>query len=123
MLRRPPRATRTDTLFPYAALFRFRRSGRRRRRPGAFHGAVIKSQGVSRPPPLTCPAPGAPTAPILPNSRSEEHTSALQSLMRISYAVFCLNTKNDYPPIRTTNETSIPILDPQHFPAKLDISS
>src|SRR3546814_1608185 len=85
MIRRPPRSTRTDTLFPYTTLFRSRRAQLRRpRRPGA---AVAAAAG-----------PGA--AQELPaedrcvaRHRSEEHTSELQSLMRISYAVFCLKKK------------------------------
>src|SRR3546814_1643220 len=89
MIRRPPRSTRTDTLFPYTTLFR---SPARRwpamgtaqyqpRHPrGRFpqhHGAFGIGQDQ--------PAVGA--------GRSEEHTSELQSLMRISYAVFCLKKK------------------------------
>src|SRR3546814_2233320 len=67
MIRRPPRSTRTDTLFPYTTLFR--------------------SPGASTP-----GSPGWPRsqAATLTLFRSEEHTSELQSLMRISYAVFCL---------------------------------
>src|SRR3546814_4064918 len=105
VIRRPPRSTRTDTLFPYTTLFRSRRpahspwpppgcrpSGRFRRFPGAprpprrvpderwesarRHGW---QQGWQRP----C------------GPRSEEHTSELQSLMRISYAVFCLKKKKN----------------------------
>src|SRR3546814_8725683 len=87
MIRRPPRSTRTDTLFPYTTLFRsdqplplkllvdrgavavpFERWHRRRTRD--FGSRAIQRRG-----------------------RSEEHTSELQSLMRISYAVFCLNKK------------------------------
>src|SRR3546814_1494115 len=73
MIRRPPRSTRTDTLFPYTTLFRscrrrrlYRRGLRRRARRSA------RDRG---------------------GGRSEEHTSELQSLMRISYAVFCLHKK------------------------------
>src|SRR3546814_6881851 len=97
MIRRPPRATRTDTLFPYTTLFRspcprvgraenvqvegqYGRSARadrsvRRRRAALLHG------GDGKPGPRH-------------QDRSEEHTSELQSLMRISYAVFCLKKKN-----------------------------
>src|SRR3546814_6341946 len=71
MIRRPPRSTRTDTLFPYTTLFR---SPRPR---GAWHW---------------CPALGE--ADFQCQCRSEEHTSELQSLMRISYAVFCLKKKS-----------------------------
>src|SRR3546814_12975241 len=95
-IRRPPRSTRTDTLFPYTTLFRseniaaaclycnrkrhharrilspsdYRMKVRRQLRRGRWHGILINC------------------------ARSEEHTSELQSLMRISYAVFCLKKKN-----------------------------
>src|SRR3546814_6816141 len=78
MIRRPPRSTRTDTLFPYTTLFRSYTP--KPRRPGI--ALVSHSGGVS-----------SLTADML-GQRSEEHTSELQSLMRISYAVFCLNKKN-----------------------------
>src|SRR3546814_6359899 len=71
MIRRPPRSTRTDTLFPYTTLFRS--ADRRWRCPGS-----------------ACCGTGCRARP---GSRSEEHTSELQSLMRISYAVFCLKKK------------------------------
>src|SRR3546814_6809809 len=127
MIRRPPRLTRTDTLFPYTTLFRS--PGRRlsdashlalsfpapqggargsaRSRAGGF-----RARGGKR---ATPPArqPGRLSSPHRPESahrpraapqvhanrllsaRSEEHTSELQSLMRISYAVFCLKKKNN----------------------------
>src|SRR3546814_7212998 len=75
MIRRPPRSTRTDTLFPYTTLFRSRKV-----KPS-------NSQGVSTP-------DQAQNASAVETTRSEEHTSELQSLMRISYAVFCLKKKN-----------------------------
>src|SRR3546814_10464158 len=93
MIRRPPRSTRTDTLFPYTTLFRSRRTSRhpqggrrarivldlfrlcRRRRDDQPIAAQAGQSGRSR------------------GVRSEEHTSELQSLMRISYAVFCLKKK------------------------------
>src|SRR3546814_15417089 len=80
MIRRPPSSTRTDTLFPYTTLFRSIAPGRRahlRRRTGgaALLGRLCGVQGRA-------------------GNRSEEHTSELQSLMRISYAVFCLKKKN-----------------------------
>src|SRR3546814_5676120 len=87
MIRRPPRSTRTDTLFPYTTLFRSGRSQRAARRGLrgvldllAERGAPVRRQ-VRRPQRL--------------EPRSEEHTSELQSLMRISYAVFCLKKQND----------------------------
>src|SRR3546814_3658861 len=80
MIRRPPRSTRTDTLFPYTTLFRSLRRDRRRCPRGASRGPTRDIAGRS-------PAdPGR-------YARSEEHTSELQSLMRISYAVFCLKKK------------------------------
>src|SRR3546814_8334208 len=90
MIRRPPSSTRTDTLFPYTTLFRSpvgrRRAalpwtpGRRIRFAGRWSGglAAVRSRGIRN----------AGVA-----LRSEEHTSELQSLMRISYAVFCLIKK------------------------------
>src|SRR3546814_4957214 len=76
MIRRPPRSTRTDTLFPYTTLFR-------------SDGRICGCSCARSP----------PRAKTLAGFRSEEHTSELQSLMRISYAVFCLKKKNN---IRTT---------------------
>src|SRR3546814_7993048 len=73
MIRRPPRSTRTDTLFPYTTLFRS---------PPAF--VLSQDQTLKFDVPLHR---GGMTP------RSEEHTSELQSLMRISYAVFCLKKK------------------------------
>src|SRR3546814_3085048 len=101
MIRRPPRATRTDTLFPYTTLFRsaspdggrpaarkhdLHRAARRDeprlypRRPGGGHGLLAGQRGAA--------------VAARARTRSEEHTSELQSLMRISYAVFCLKKKN-----------------------------
>src|SRR3546814_4248494 len=86
MIRRPPRSTRTDTLFPYSTLFR---SDRRLRQPtGPPPPASRKRRRHPKPaPPPTAATDGAHRAAAV---RSEEHTSELQSLMRISYAVFCL---------------------------------
>src|SRR3546814_15504082 len=90
MIRRPPRSTRTDTLFPYTTLFRSLRAlksecpilsrkgskaTRRRRQAHPCWARLWNCCG--------------------PESRSEEHTSELQSLMRISYAVFCLKKKKN----------------------------
>src|SRR3546814_8387296 len=114
MIRRPPRATRTDTLVPYTTLFRPRGAGRgaRTHRRAAARavqdhprrrfddGAAQRvGRGVLRAP---CQIVGrvpqrrarrALDAQLSAGRRSEEHTSELQSLMRISYAVFCLKTK------------------------------
>src|SRR3546814_7134403 len=81
MIRRPPRSTRTDTLFPYTTLFRSRGRGARGR------GSSRSARSAARPPPAPTPGPAT--------TRSEEHTSELQSLMRISYAVFCLHKKTN----------------------------
>src|SRR3546814_9695562 len=81
MIRRPPRSTRTDTLFPYTTLFR---SAAPRR---ASSSANIRGQKSHERRPL------APLHRPGTIDRSEEHTSELQSLMRISYAVFCLKKK------------------------------
>src|SRR3546814_1057734 len=81
MIRRPPRSTRTDTLFPYTTLFRsVDEAGR-----GPLAGPVAVAAVVLDP---LRPINGL-------NDRSEEHTSELQSLMRISYAVFCLKKKKN----------------------------
>src|SRR3546814_3326494 len=86
MIRRPPRSTRTDTLFPYTTLFRSDRQDQDhpgdRRRPDHRHPGRR----------LNLHRHGTGTA-RLGRDRSEEHTSELQSLMRISYAVFCLKKK------------------------------
>src|SRR3546814_3788095 len=98
MIRLPPRSTRTDTLFPYTTLFRSsdlhprrtRRTPRRRsylRRHGGRIGEVLLCDRQ-----CLC---DLIDWRIDPDRRSEEHTSELQSLMRISYAVFCVKTKNN----------------------------
>src|SRR3546814_1675497 len=81
MIRRPPRSTRTDTLFPYTTLFRSS-PARRRGRASPWPPDTAAQAGSSRP------------REAAPPARSEEHTSELQSLMRNSYAVFCLKKKN-----------------------------
>src|SRR3546814_10871664 len=99
MIRRPPRSTRTDTLFPYTTLFRSRWTGIAST-PAAPIGTggtwqtyqdPITFQVLNRWVPLASIADDPLT---VENERSEEHTSELQSLMRISYAVFCLKKKN-----------------------------
>src|SRR3546814_9671577 len=76
MIRRPPRSTRTDTLFPYTTLFRSASGDIR-----AFCSSFLFQSAVR-------------LMAFAPSARSEEHTSELQSLMRISYAVFCLKKTN-----------------------------
>src|SRR3546814_6627505 len=104
MIRRPPRSTRTDTLFPYTTLFRSPRASERPVGRAAVPGSHRRREGAC--------APGQPVGdqrdlvgrlgfglherlrrPRSGEERSEEHTSELQSLMRISYAVFCLKKK------------------------------
>src|SRR3546814_8545009 len=129
MIRRPPRSTRTDTLFPYTTLCRSTERGHGktpkpraecrepvqkfwgpqsypRTRVGKSRNAELGVIFLSRPATRrSVPAKGRPAArsragrrlrPRAPhrNARSEEHTSELQSLMRISYAVFCLKKKD-----------------------------
>src|SRR3546814_10163895 len=83
MIRRPPRSTRTDTLFPYTTLFRSR--------------AVARTNGKGP----NCLWPIGD-----PGERSEEHTSELQSLMRISYAVFCLKKKTNKQPLTPASQAT-----------------
>src|SRR3546814_1251178 len=105
IIRRPPRSTRTDTLFPYTTLFRSRRDRRLRapafpvswcllrawRRCAGAAGVVVGRTGLGA---AAGRAGGELRQRIrVGRARSEEHTSELQSLMRISYAVFCLKKK------------------------------
>src|SRR3546814_2445319 len=99
MIRRPPRATRTDTLFPYTTLFRSGAHGEESQIAIA-HLAIDEGDvldAVEPDPDLE--GIGFEIAEVH-HLRSEEHTSELQSLMRISYAVFCLKKKNNtyHPP-------------------------
>src|SRR3546814_6096625 len=96
MIRRPPRSTRTDTLFPYTTLFRSPTISRKSpKRGGKCAGGELvllrkHEPRVSR----VSYVPWVPaSAGTHKPTRSEEHTSELQSLMRISYAVFCLKKK------------------------------
>src|SRR3546814_4949877 len=120
MIRRPPRSTRTDTLFPYPTLFRSRGLSKK----------IVQPCLRSRVPTVTTPAGSMPPSTVFPaiaiasisglpgsrdrtscarspcaegQSRSEEHTSELQSLMRISYAVFCLKQKKDKTRVQNNN--------------------
>src|SRR3546814_1714776 len=88
MIRRPPRSTRTDTLFPYTTLFRSHRR---------LHGAGL----------LLADLGGQQIADEA--LRSEEQTSELQSLMSISYAVFCSITKNSHSSRNNTRNTNISV--------------
>src|SRR3546814_2795337 len=110
MIRRPPRSTRTDTLFPYTTLFRSDRGEgeahqgpvRRYRSTASLYGRGTGADAVGLGLPATdvcawalrrsCAWPAVRLNAT--GRRSEEHTSELQSLMRISYAVFCLKKKN-----------------------------
>src|SRR3546814_4514637 len=120
MIRRPPRSTRTETPFPYTALFRsfflaghgapadHRPGGGNQRGvdgplPGRGRAGAERAATARRV--RAMPARRPPGADLL-HQRSEEHTSELQSLMRISYAVFCLkikniNNKNKYQKLKT----------------------
>src|SRR3546814_5878567 len=95
MMRRPPRSTRTDTLFPYTTLFRSTAAAHRPDRYSdvprhRLFGRADGNDGGRQHDDLHAQmGPGAGDG-----DRSEEHTSELQSLMRISYAVFCLKKKN-----------------------------
>src|SRR3546814_2702545 len=99
MIRRPPRSTRTDTLFPYTTLFRSRCSPPRKPIPCARWPPAAARRDAGR--------------------RSEEHTSELQSLMRISYAVFCLKKKKHAD--HTRDQSTHPILnDDAAYPQPLN---
>src|SRR3546814_2478036 len=104
MIRLPPRSTRTATLFPYTTLFRSCGD----RLDAAGHRPARRAQGPRHVP------QGRGAGPRhrrehelfpLPALRSEEHTSELQSLMRISYAVFCLKKKTNTEKIKTIVRT------------------
>src|SRR3546814_2013424 len=97
MIRRPPRSTRTDTLFPYTTLVR--------------STMIVDRQSSIRPASASGENPANTTEWIAP-MRSEEHTSELQSLMRSSYPVFCLQKKKHRPKSNSLPE-EIPY-DPLH---------
>src|SRR3546814_4451497 len=109
MIRRPPRSTRTDTLFPYTTLFRSHRRrveavvdqplgdvvdthprllGQRSQVDDALMGNQAAAPGVEH-----RVVVAQPSGDVVGSERSEEHTSELQSLMPISYAVFCLKNQ------------------------------
>src|SRR3546814_2598024 len=104
MKRRPPISTRTDTLFPYTTLFRSAKGIYQSCDVYFYHfaqqmgmdviAAMAKRLGMGQSFPLPVPSQSYGTVPSPASQRrSEEHTSELQSLMRISYAVFCLKKK------------------------------
>src|SRR3546814_6832510 len=116
MIRRPPRSTRTDTRFPYTTLFRaVRRPGSQGQisafpDPDGTDGQLLPDRsrlGVG------CGQPqnqsGEGRGRLYRHRRAEEHTSELQSLMRISYAVFCLKTKKTQhtTATNTTDKTTV----------------
>src|SRR3546814_10666295 len=115
MIRRPPKSTRTDPLFPYTTLFRSNED-QRKGIADYFSPTLVQhtkaggSNGVMGGRAMMAPDGNAPQAVpagsqrVLPvTMRSEEHTSELQSLMRISYAVFCLKKKKKKSCSKETN--------------------
>src|SRR3546814_16909881 len=94
-IRRPPSSTRTDTLLPYTTLFRSHDVEPLRAAPAGApeRDGAGEGRGLARLRPDADEA-HAESQPVRRPRRSEEHTSELQSLMRISYAVFCLKKKN-----------------------------
>src|SRR3546814_8041901 len=119
MIRRPPRSTRTDTLFPDTTLFRSAGSGTLSLQTGGawrIGGELLATAGelaagepalidliLTEPVTFAAGEIAAGDLFLTRTSRSEEHTSELPSLMRISYAVFCLKTKNKKNQTTTTN--------------------
>src|SRR3546814_1294981 len=107
MIRRPPRSTRTDTLFPYTTLFRSCSARKPKRENVVFFADWEAAEAAGfrackRCHPRLSTSDGA--AELV---RSEEHTSELQSLMRISYAVFCLKKKKNKQKHSTHGSSSI----------------
>src|SRR3546814_10869563 len=97
MIRRPPRSTRTDTLFPYTTVFRS---------VVAVQATDDEATAVEVDDPRLAAIAGRAVA-AQRHRRSEEHTSELQSLMRISYAVFCLKTKDHQHKSDTYSNTNL----------------
>src|SRR3546814_6458262 len=125
MIRRPPRSTRTDTLFPYTTLFRSTGTVARPVVDSAVKKATLLAEAEAARIPLDATlavGDGANDVPMIEAAglgvayhakpktaaaahariRSEEHTSELQSLMRISYAVFCLKKKKTHNKMKQT---------------------
>src|SRR3546814_5035305 len=99
MRRRPPRSTRTDTLFPYTTLFRSPGLPRLKTNCWARIYIAPSHRESCRQPRRFSSWEAATASGSPPTERSEEHTSELQSLMRISYAVFCLKKKSTLTPM------------------------
>src|SRR3546814_7841543 len=85
MIRRPPRSTRTDTLFPYTTLFRSKEIREEKIKQSQIESSKVENHTLKE---------KISADDVTEEQRSEEHTSELQSLMRISYAVFCLKKNN-----------------------------
>src|SRR3546814_5863077 len=111
MIRRPPRSTRTDTLFPYTTLFRSPTrdifAGQTVEAIAAYALLIELLRKCVAVRDFRVPAMkgGIETGNLGELRRSEEHTSELQSLMRLSYAVFCLKKKNEHDMTNVTNTT------------------
>src|SRR3546814_9485865 len=111
MIRRPPISTRTDTLFPYTTLFRSRRTSCWESLNGdPIHASLPHSARGgcpgARPVDAGAAKPLSRGAHLDRGARSEEHTSELQSLMRTSYAVFCLKKKKQTPTLHRRIQTA-----------------
>src|SRR3546814_7376257 len=113
MIRRPPRSTRTDTLVPYTTLFRSRLIRRQDIAYGLCHFIHFMGRFPHRKPPdgiaflfKRCNGFGRSLSQVFVGAalRSEEHTSELQSLMRISYAVFCLKKKKTQKQLKANDQ-------------------
>src|SRR3546814_9442111 len=113
MIRRPPRSTRTDPLFPYTTLFRSAPPPDKRprsRRDMPFGTGSYKNES-----PVAFQQAAVEVKVLRSRDRSEEHTSELQSLMRISYAVFCLKKKRKTPAHNIININSTQIQKTQPY--------
>src|SRR3546814_4937605 len=114
MIRRPPRSTRTDTLFPYTTLFRSSPgvpphiANSSKTCPASFRSSATSASSTQC---RYITGTARQTTKLPVDARSEEHTSELQSLMRISYAVFCLKKKKMHTQHHTiNNQANIHIL-------------
>src|SRR3546814_6819206 len=108
MIRRPPRSTRTDTLFPYTTLFRSDRTAFEVFQLDGQQWLDFAADLITRN--VTFVLQDFGNSYLQSRRRSEEHTSELQSLMRTSYAVFCLKKKNNKIPQKYTHKQTHPII-------------